>query len=509
MKKITLVGSLIAAMFGGSLMAADKPNILVIMGDDIGITNISRYSMGIMGYQTPNIDRIANEGIVFTDYYGEQSCTAGRSAFITGQHPVRTGLTKVGVPGAKQGLQKEDPTLAEMLKPLGYTSGQFGKNHLGDRDEFLPTNHGFDEFLGNLYHLNAEEAPEREDYPKDPRYKKMFGPRGVIHSFADGKIEDSGPLTKKRMETIDEEFLAASIKFIDNAHKANKPFFVWFNSTRMHYHTRIKDETKGLSGQGFYNDGMVEHDNHVGELLAKLDDLGIADNTIVIYTTDNGPHYNQWPDSAITPYRGEKNTNWEGGFRVPSMVRWPSSIKAGQINNMVMSHLDWVPTLMAAAGDDNVAAELKKGKTIGGTKFKVHLDGYNFLPLLTGKDDKPPRRDFFYYSDDGLLTAVRVGDWKFVFAEQRSKRFDVWRDPFVKLRIPKIFHLRRDPYERADTDSNGYNVWWGEKIDSMAMLGVASVTQFMQSFLEFPPRQEPGSFNVDQVMEDIRRQQRK
>jgi arylsulfatase len=378
MKKITLVGSLIAAMFGGSLMAADKPNILVIMGDDIGITNISRYSMGIMGYQTPNIDRIANEGIVFTDYYGEQSCTAGRSAFITGQHPVRTGLTKVGVPGAEQGLQKEDPTLAEMLKPLGYTSGQFGKNHLGDRDEFLPTNHGFDEFLGNLYHLNAEEAPEREDYPKDPRYKKMFGPRGVIHSFADGKIEDSGPLTKKRMETIDEEFLAASIKFIDKAHKANKPFFVWFNSTRMHYHTRIKDETKGLSGQGFYNDGMVEHDNHVGELLAKLDDLGIADNTIVIYTTDNGPHYNQWPDSAITPYRGEKNTNWEGGFRVPSMVRWPSSIKAGQINNTVMSHLDWVPTLMAAAGDDNVASDLKKGKTISGTKFKVHLDGYNF-----------------------------------------------------------------------------------------------------------------------------------
>jgi arylsulfatase len=311
------------------------------------------------------------------------------------------------------------------------------------------------------------------------------------------------------METIDEEFLAASIKFIDKAHKANKPFFVWFNSTRMHYHTRIKDETKGLSGQGFYNDGMVEHDNHVGELLAKLDDLGIADDTIVIYTTDNGPHYNQWPDAAITPYRGEKNTNWEGGFRVPSMVRWPSSIKAGQINNSVMSHLDWVPTLMAAAGDDNVASDLKKGKTISGTKFKVHLDGYNFLPLLTGKDDKAPRRDFFYYSDDGLLTAVRVGDWKFVFAEQRSKRFDVWRDPFVKLRIPKIFHLRRDPYERADTDSNSYNVWWGEKIDSMAMLGVASVTQFMQTFLEFPPRQEPGSFNVDQVMEDIRRQQQK
>jgi arylsulfatase len=513
MKKIKLVCTLVcvlaAAMVSGSLIAADKPNILVIWGDDIGITNISRYSMGLMGYQTPNIDRIANEGMIFTDYYGEQSCTAGRSAFITGQHPVRTGLTKVGVPGAEQGLQKEDPTMAELLKPLGYTSGQFGKNHLGDRDEFLPTNHGFDEFLGNLYHLNAEEAPEREDYPKDPRYQKMFGPRGVIHSFADGKIEDSGPLTKKRMETVDEEFLAASLKFIDKAHNAKKPFFVWFNSTRMHYHTRVKDESLGLSGQGFYNDGMVEHDGHVGQLLKKLDDLDIADNTIVIYSTDNGPHYNQWPDSAITPFRGEKNTNWEGGFRVPAMVRWPARIKAGEINNQVMSHLDWLPTLMAAAGDDNIAAELKQGKTIGGTTFKVHLDGYNFLPMLKGEQKQGARRDFFYYSDDGLLTAVRVGDWKFVFAEQRSKRFDVWRDPFVQLRIPKIFHLRRDPYERADTDSNSYNVWWGEKIDSVAMLGVVSVTQFMSTFAEFPPRQKPGSFNVDQIMEQMIKQNKK
>ena len=503
MRRFRFLGILIIVIFSLSAKAADKPNILMIMGDDIGITNISRYSLGVMGYQTPNIDRIANEGIIFTDYYGEQSCTAGRSAFITGQHPIRTGLTKVGVPGAPLGLQKEDPTLAEMLKPLGYATGQFGKNHLGDRDEFLPTNHGFDEFFGNLYHLNAEEAPERPDYPKDPNYKKAFGPRGVIRSTADGKIEDSGALTRKRMETIDEEFLAATKKFIDKSHKANKPFFVWFNSTRMHYHTHIKEETAGLSGQGFYNDGMVEHDNHVGELLKQLDDLGIVDNTIVIYTTDNGPHYNQWPDAAITPYRGEKNTNWEGGFRVPSMVRWPSQIKAGQIKNSIMSHLDWVPTLMAAAGNDNIVEELKKGKNLGGKKFQVHLDGYNFLPHLTGKTDESPRTEFFYFSDDGLLTGARVGDWKFVFAEQRANRFDVWRDPFVMLRIPKIFNLRRDPYERADTDSNQYNVWWGESIDSMSGVPLSVVGKFVATLQQFPPRQRPASFTVDQIMETV------
>ena len=486
-----------------ALMAADKPNILVIWGDDIGITNISRYSMGMMGYQTPNIDRIANEGMIFSDYYGEQSCTAGRAAFITGQSPLRTGLTKVGIPGADLGLQPEDPTLAELLKPLGYTSGQFGKNHLGDKDEFLPTNHGFDEFFGNLYHLNAEEAPEDPDYPKDPAYRKRFGPRGVIHSYADGKIEDSGSLTKKRMETVDEEFLAASLKFIDKAHKADKPFFVWFNSTRMHYFTHVKDESLGKSGQGFYNDGMVEHDGHVGVLLNKLDELGIADNTIVIYSTDNGPHFSQWPDGAITPFRGEKNTNWEGGYRVPAMIRWPGKIKPGAISIQVMSHLDWVPTLMAAVGDTTVVADLKKGKRVGGDTFKVHLDGYNFLPFLTGQQDAGPRREFFYFSDDGLLTSVRVGDWKMVFAEQRAHRFDVWRDPFVILRIPKVFNLRRDPFERADTDSNSYNVWWDHKIAAVGMMGMGTVRQFVGSLQQFPPRQRPGSFTIDQIMEAV------
>ncbi|MEM6581703.1 MAG: arylsulfatase [Pseudomonadota bacterium] len=504
MKKLVSLATYVFALLISSIVsAAEKPNILVIMGDDIGITNISRFSMGLMGYQTPNIDRIANEGMIFTDYYGEQSCTAGRSAFITGQHPIRTGLTKVGVPGAPLGLQKEDPTLAELLKPLGYATGQFGKNHLGDRDEFLPTNHGFDEFFGNLYHLNAEEAPERADYPKDPEYRQRHGPRGVIRSFADGNIEDSGPLTRKRMETIDEEFLAAAKQFIDRSHSAGKPFFVWFNTTRMHFHTHIKEETAGLSGQGFYNDGMIEHDGHVGELLNQLDDLDIADNTIVIYTTDNGPHYNQWPDAAITPFRGEKNTNWEGGFRVPGIVRWPGKIAPGQINNEVMSHLDWLPTLMAAAGNDNIITELKSGLSVSGTTYKVHLDGFNFLPLLTGETKEGPREEFFYFSDDGLLTGLRIGDWKFVFAEQRSKRFDVWRDPFVVLRIPKLFNLRRDPFERADTDSNQYNVWWGESIDALGSMALPPVRRFVGSLQAFPPRQRPASFTVDQIMEAV------
>ncbi|MBN7797568.1 arylsulfatase [Parahaliea mediterranea] len=484
-------------------VAADKPNILVIFGDDIGIWNISRYSMGQMGYQTPNIDRIANEGMIFSDYYGEQSCTAGRSAFITGQHPLRTGLTKVGIPGADLGLQPEDPTLAELLKPHGYATGQFGKNHLGDRDEFLPTNHGFDEFFGNLYHLNAEENPEDPDYPQDPAFRERFDPRGVIHSYADGRIEDSGPLTRKRMETVDEEFLAASLKFMDRAHAEDKPFFVWFNSTRMHYYTHVKDEQLGASGQGFYNDGMVEHDGHVGQLLAKLDELGVSDNTIVIYTTDNGPHYNQWPDAAITPYRGEKNTNWEGGFRVPAMVRWPGRIPSGAISNEVMSHLDWVPTLMAAVGDDGVKQDLLEGHRAGNKRFRVHLDGYNFLPYLTGESESGPREEFFYFSDDGLLTATRIGDWKMVFAEQRARRFDVWRDPFVPLRIPKLFNLRRDPFERADTDANSYNVWWDKKIAPQAMKARVAVTLFVRSLQTYPPRQRPASFTVDQILESL------
>jgi arylsulfatase len=463
--------------------------------------------MGQMGYHTPNIDRIANEGMIFTDYYGEQSCTAGRSAFITGQHPIRTGLTKVGIPGSDLGIQPEDPTLAELLKPHGYVSGQFGKNHLGDKDEFLPTNHGFDEFFGNLYHLNAEEAPEDPDYPKNPAFAKAFGPRGVIRSSADGRIEDSGALTRKRMETVDEEFLAAALKFIDKAHDDDKPFFVWFNSTRMHYYTHVKESQLGASGQGFYNDGMVEHDGHVGQLLAKLDELGIADNTIVMYSTDNGPHYNQWPDAAITPFRGEKNTNWEGGFRVPAMVRWPGHIKPGGISNTTMSHLDWVPTLMAAVGDTEIKAKLKKGHRAAGKSFKVHLDGYNFLPHLTGAADRGPRREFFYFSDDGVLTAARIDDWKLVFAEQRARRFDVWRDPFVTLRIPKIFHLRRDPFERADTDSNSYNLWWDKKVATAGALGRAAVGQFVKSLHQFPPRQRPGTFTVDQMLEGLYQKQ--
>ena len=483
--------------------AAERPNILVIMGDDIGITNISKYSHGMMGYQTPNIDRIANEGMVFTDYYGEQSCTAGRSAFITGQHPIRTGLTKVGIPGAPIGIQPEDPTLAELLKPLGYATGQFGKNHLGDRDEFLPTNHGFDEFFGNLYHLNAEEAPEDPAWPDDPKLAQMITPRGVIRSTADGKVEDLGPLNTTRMETIDEEFLQASLNFMEKAHNQDEPFFVWFNSTRMHYYTHIKDETRGLSGQGFYNDGMVEHDNHVGELLAKLDELGVADNTIVLYTTDNGVHYNHWPDAGITPFRGEKNTNWEGGFRVPALVRWPGKIDSNSISNDIMSHLDWVPTLMAAAGVPDIKQELLEGHEANGKTYNVHLDGYNFLPYLTGKVEEGPRNDFIYASDGGDILALRDGPWKLVFAEQRSHKFNVWSEPFVKLRIPKVFNLRQDPFERADIDSNSYQVWWDRKIQARGMATLIKVKQFLNTFREYPPRQRPATFTIDQMMEQF------
>lgn len=493
--------ALLAAGVSSPAMAADKPNILVIFGDDIGITNISRYSNGLMGYQTPNIDRLAREGVMFTDYYGEQSCTAGRAAFITGQHPVRTGLTKVGIPGASVGLKPEDPTIAELLKPLGYATGQFGKNHLGDRDEYLPTNHGFDEFFGNLYHLNAEEGPEDPDWTRNPAMDKLFRPRGVIHSTVDGKIEDLGALTKKRMETIDEEFLAASTHFMDKAVKADKPFFVWFNSTRMHYYTHISDKVAGRSGQGEYNDGMLEHDDQVGQLLKKLDELGVADNTIVIYSTDNGVHFNQWPDAGITPFRGEKNTNWEGGFRVPAIVRWPNHIKPDTISNQIMSHQDWMPTLLAAAGVNDVKEQLLKGYKAGVKTFKVHLDGYNFLPYLQGQEDKGPRTDFYYFSDDGKLLGVRDGDWKLVFAEQRAHQFDVWRDPFVELRIPKVFNLRRDPFERADTDSNNYNQWWDRKVGIVAMPALVRVQQFLGTFQQFAPRQRPATFTADQMVE--------
>jgi arylsulfatase len=485
--------------------AADKPNILVIWGDDIGITNISTYSDGIMGYRTPNIDRIANEGMRFTDYYGDQSCTAGRSSFITGQSPLRTGLSKVGMPGADLGIQDRDVTLAEMLKPHGYATGQFGKNHLGDKDKFLPTQHGFDEFFGNLYHLNAEEEPEDPDYPKAPWFKKRFGPRGVIHSYADGRVEDTGPLTRKRMETADEEFVAAAKKFVNTSHSAGKPFFVWLNTTGMHFRTHTKPSSLGRSGQGFYNDSMMDHDDLVGEMLNQLDKLGIADNTIVVYSTDNGVHFNTWPDAGITPFRSEKNSNWEGAYRVPAMVRWPGKIKAGTVSNEIMSHLDWVPTLMAAVGDDKIKQKLLKGTQIGSKRAKLHLDGYNFLPYFTGKADKGPRQEFIYLADSGMPVGVRIGDWKLVYAENRAKQMQIWAEPFVVLRLPKIFNLRRDPYERADHNSNSY---WDWMIDKAAWLymGSATTAQFLQTFEEYPPSQRADSWSVTKLTEHFLKQ---
>jgi len=496
----------VLAFIAGPVSAAEakKPNILVIWGDDIGQSNISTYTHGVMGYQTPNIDRVAKEGMTFTDYYGEQSCTAGRSSFIMGQSVYRTGLSKVGLPGAEGGMQVEDPTIAGLLKAQGYATGQFGKNHLGDRDEMLPSNHGFDEFFGNLYHLNAEEEPENEDYPKNPEFRKKFGPRGVIKSFADGKIEDTGPLTKKRMETVDDETSDAAIDFIQRQAKAGKPFFCWWNGTRMHFRTHVKEELRGISGQDEYSDGMVEHDMHVGKLLKVLDELGIADNTIVFYSTDNGPHMNTWPDAAMTPFRGEKNTNWEGGWRVPAMVRWPGKIKAGTWSNEIMHHMDWLPTLLAIAGEPDIKAKLKAGgvSAINRT-YKVHLDGYNFLPYLTGQEEHGPRKEVFYFSDDGDLTALRYQDWKAVFMEQRATgTFLLWSNPFTLLRVPLIFNLRRDPYERAQLTSNTYYDWM---LDRVYLLLPAQdyVGKFLMTFKEFPPRQKAASFNLEQVMDKL------
>ncbi|APD06532.1 arylsulfatase [Flavobacteriaceae bacterium UJ101] len=476
-----------------------QPNILVIWGDDIGQSNISAYTKGMVGYKTPNIDRIADEGMIFTDYYAEQSCTAGRSSFILGQSVYRTGLSKVGMPGAKEGISEKDPTIAELLKPLGYVTGQFGKNHLGDRDEHLPTNHGFDEFFGNLYHLNAEEEPELPDYPKDPRFKEKFGPRGVIHSYAGGKIEDTGALTKKRMETVDDETSDAAIRFIKDAVKNDKPFFVWWNGTRMHFRTHVKKELRGISGQNEYADGMVEHDMHVGKFLKLLDELGIADNTIVMYSTDNGPHKNTWPDAAVSPFRGEKNTNWEGGWRVPAMVRWPNHIKEGSVSNEIVSGMDWMPTLLAAAGQDDVKEKLLKGYK----GFKVHLDGYNILPYLTGEEKESPRKEIFYFSDDGDLTALRYDDWKIIFMEQRAPgTLQVWAEPFTPLRVPLIFNLRRDPYEFATITSNTYYDW---ELDHAFLLvpAQAYVGNFLKTFKDFPPRMEAASFSLDKVMKKL------
>jgi arylsulfatase len=501
-----------------------KPNILIIWGDDVGITNLSCYSDGLMGYRTPNIDRIANEGIKFTDAYGQQSCTAGRSAFITGQSPYRTGLTKVGVPGADIGLQAEDATIAELLKPLGYATGQFGKNHLGDMNKYLPTVHGFDEFFGNLYHLNAEEEPENADYPPEedfPNFKKMFGPRGVMHSWATEeddpteeprwgrvgkqKIENTGPLTKKRMETCDTEFVAAAQDFIKRAHKDDQPFFVWLNTTWMHFRVHPPKEIIGQSGrwQSEYHDAMIEHDKHVGQMLDLLDELDIADDTIVMYSSDNGPHMNSWPDAAMTPFRNEKNSNWEGAFRVPEMVRWPGKIEAGTVSNEMIAHQDWLPTLLAAAGDPDISEKLLKGHKAGDKKFKVHIDGYNFLPHFTGKEEKGPRPGFIYFSDDGDLVALRYDNWKIVFAEQRMRgTLALWMEPFTFLRVPKFFNLRTDPFERADVTSNTYYDWM---IDRIYLIYAAQfiVAEFLKTFKEFPPRMKAASFTVDQVMEKM------
>ena len=497
-----------------------KPNILVIMGDDIGYWNISAYNRGMMGYRTPNIDRIAAEGALFTDYYGQQSCTAGRAAFISGQSPMRTGLLKVGLPGAKEGLSDKDPTIADLLKPLGYMTGQFGKNHLGDRNEFLPTVHGFDEFFGNLYHLNAEDEPEHPEYPKGTEFRMTFGPRGVLRCTATSAVspgedprfgavgkqncEDTGPLDKKRMETVDEEFLSATMDFIGRAHAADKPFFAWFNPSRMHIWTRLKAESQGKTGLGVYPDGMVEHDGQVGTLLAKLDELGITDNTIVIYTTDNGAETFSWPDGGTTVFRGEKNTNWEGGYRVPALIRWPGTVPPRSEINGIFSAEDWLPTLLAAAGEPSVKDKLLEGYAAGDKTFKVHLDGYDQRKLLSGKESDH-RREFFYWTDDGDLAGLRFDQYKVAFLEQQADGLEVWMQPLVPLRAPKIFNLRSDPFERADHEAGGYDAWFVEH--AFVLLPAQTIVgRFLTTFQAFPPRQRPGSFSVDQAMEMLMRQ---
>ncbi|MEP2533419.1 arylsulfatase [Shimia sp.] len=505
-----LAATLLVGGIASAVQAQEKPNILVIWGDDIGQSNISAYTMGMMGYQTPNIDRVANEGMIFTDYYGEQSCTAGRSSYITGQSVFRTGLSKVGMPGAPEGMQVEDPTIAGLLKAQGYSTGQFGKNHLGDRDEMLPSNHGFDEFFGNLYHLNAEEEPENEDYPQNPEFRERFGPRGVIKSSADGSIEDTGPLTKKRMETVDDETTAAAIDFIKRKNDEGVPWFVWWSGTRMHFRTHVKDEmrTKAdeMAGRHLdeYQAGMVEHDLHIGQFLDLLDELGIADNTIVHYSTDNGPHMNSWPDAAMTPFRGEKNTNWEGGWRVPSMVRWPGKIEAGSISNEIMHHMDWLPTYVAVAGNPDIKEQLLEGGVQAiGREYKVHLDGYNFLPYLTGEEESGPRHEIFYFSDDGDLTALRYDDWKVIFLEHRyPQTLRAWAEPWTELRIPLLFNLRRDPYERSNITSNTYWDWYLDRV-YLLLPAAGYVASFLDTFTEFPPRQKPGSFTIGDAKDKI------
>jgi len=500
-QRFTLLGVLLIC--GAAAMSQQKkPNILIIWGDDIGQFNVGAYNMGMMGYKTPNIDRIGKEGAVFTDWYGQQSCTAGRAAFITGQSPIRTGLTKVGLPGAPEGMTKEDPTIATLLKAQGYMTGQFGKNHLGDRDEMMPTKHGFDEFYGNLYHLNAEEEPENADYPKDPEFKKKFGPRGVIHSFSDGRITDTGPLTKKRMETIDEEVNAKAMDFMERAKKADKPFFLWWNSTKMHIFTHLAEGVDGKTGLGIYADGMVEHDRQIGVLLAKLKELGLDENTIIMYSSDNGAETFTWPDGGTTMFKGEKNTQWEGGYRVPTLIKWPGTIKPGTIINDIGAHEDMLPTLVAAAGDKNATTDLLQGRSIGGKTFKVHIDGYDLGPALRG-ETAWPRKDFIYWTDDGSVAALRYENWKITFLEQEAEGLKVWQEPFTELRAPKITNLRMDPFERAEEENAmGYQRWYMEHMFVVSPAG-AYVGKWLQSFKDYPPRQKPGSFNLERVMEEV------
>ncbi len=485
-------------LLSAPLLAADKPNILVIWGDDVGQMNISAYHRGLMGGSTPNIDRIANEGALFTDAYAQQSCTAGRAAFVLGQHPFRTGLLTIGMPGAKQGIQDKDPTIAELLKNHGYVSGQFGKNHLGDRDEHLPTNHGFDEFLGNLYHLNAEEEPESQFYPKDPEFRKKFGPRGVLHTYADGRIEDTGPLTKKRMETVDSEILSASVDFIERAHAADKPFFVWHNTTRMHVWTHLSEKYKDKSGYGLYADGMMELDDTVGALLDKLDELGIADNTIVVFSTDNGAEKFTWPDGGTTPFRGEKGTTWEGGFRVPQMVRWPGKVPAGSVINDIFSHEDWMPTLLAAVGEPDVKEKLLKGHRANGKNFKAHLDGYNQMDLLTGKGPGL-RNEIFYFDAGGNMNAVRYKDWKAHFTIMEGNIAEAYRKT---PSWPLIINLRMDPYETGPDAAMYVRDFYAETM-FMFVPAQALVGQFLETFKDFPPTRG-DSLSIDAVLDQMR-----
>jgi arylsulfatase A-like enzyme len=513
-KPMAFVTTFVASVMFATSAHAAKPNILVIWGDDIGTWNISHNNRGMMGYKTPNIDRVAREGVAFTDYYAQQSCTAGRAAFISGSAPIRSGMTKVGMPGAREGWQKTDVTMATVLKSQGYMTGQFGKNHQGDRDEHLPTMHGFDEFVGSLYHLNAEEEPENRDYPRDMKlangktFLETFGPRGVLKCKADGgggqTIENLGPLTKKRMETIDDESLAAAKDFITRMHREGKPFFCWWNGTRMHFRTHVKPEHIGISGQDEYGDGMVEHDMHVGELLKLIDDLGISDNTIVQYSTDNGPHYNTWPDAGTTPFRGEKNSNWEGAFRVPCFIKWPGHFPAGTTLNGIVSHEDWLPTFAAAAGAPDIKEKLLKGGVeLNGRTYKNHIDGYNLLDYLSGREKESPRKEFIYLNDAAEVVAIRVGDWKATYLENRAEQLDVWREPFVHLRLPLLFNLRRDPFEKSQHNSNTYHDWMIDRAFVLVPLQ-AVASKFLMTLKEFPPSQKPGDWSLDSLEKQIK-----